>query len=412
MMHTNRNSPAAALRYLVVVQLLSMGAMEMSAPFWPLYLREMTLMSSAMLAWVSMGIYAGPLLMTMLTAPWWGRLGDQIGHKPMVIRALLALAATQLMVAFSESVTVVLLARLVQGVLGGFIATAQAYGAGLATPAQRSSLMMRLQVATAMGSVLGPWLGGVMFDRWGFWVVNLSAALVCLLCALFAMFILPFIKPAHKTINVQTAATISSSKAQHPDWQAFQGLLLGIVLVQAGKIMPQAFFAVYADQVLHANASFTGLCYGATALGLCVAAPLWARSFATRSPEQVLTRVKWITLACAATVALQAMSRVPTLFIAARLLWGVFLGALLPVFYTLLSQQAQADQQGWVLGVGNSTAKAGALLGIVGGALALGWLPVSMVFWPNAAVYLIVAVALHALQRRSNIREKVMPLSR
>lgn len=189
-------SPAVALRYLMAIQLLSMGAMEMSGPFWPLHLRELAPMSAATLAWVSMAVYAGPLLMTMLTAPWWGRLGDQTGHKPMVVRALLALAVSQLMAAWTDSVTVVLLARLIQGALGGFIATAQAYGAGLATPAQRSSLMARLQVATAMGSALGPWLGGILFDLWGFWIVNLTTALVCVLCALLAAVALPFVKPA------------------------------------------------------------------------------------------------------------------------------------------------------------------------------------------------------------------------
>ncbi|WP_343741818.1 MFS transporter [Herbaspirillum huttiense] len=399
-------SPAVALRYLMAIQLLSMGAMEMSGPFWPLHLREMAPMSAATLAWVSMAVYAGPLLMTMLTAPWWGRLGDRTGHKPMVVRALLALAVSQLMAAWTDSVTVVLLARLIQGALGGFIATAQAYGAGLATPAQRSSLMARLQVATAMGSALGPWLGGILFDLWGFWIVNLTTALVCVLCALLAAVALPFVKPAAPTDRQRASSKpVAPTAAERPALQAFQGLLLGILLVQAGKIMPQAFFAVYADQVLHANASFTGLCYGATALGLCIAAPLWARAFAALAPEQVLQRVKWITLACAATLALQSMSHVPAWFVAARLLWGVFLGALLPVFYTLLSRQADGHRQGWVLGAGNSAAKAGALLGTAAGALAMGWLPISEVFWPNAAVYLIVAAALHGLQRRSDTRE-------
>lgn len=57
------------------------------------------------------------------------------------------------------------------------------------------------------------------------------------------------------------------------------GLLLAIVLVQSGKMMPQTFFGLFAEQVLHAPAWLTGLCYGATALGICLAAPYWAKRF-------------------------------------------------------------------------------------------------------------------------------------
>ncbi|QTD46726.1 MFS transporter [Ottowia testudinis] len=376
-----------------------MGAMEMSGPFWPLHLRTLEQMSDFRFAWVSMAVYAGPMVMALCSTPWWGRMGDRIGHKPMVVRALLALAATQIIAAFAPSVIVVLIARLAQGALGGFIAAAQAYGAGLVDRPGRGSLMARLQVATALGSAFGPGLGGLLFDGWGFQVVNLVAAVVCVGCAVAAIAVLPRDKPALAAEPRPSGATTGPAGALV--WGALRGLLIGIVLVQTGKLMPQAFFAVFAQQVLQADAAYTGLCYGATALGLCVAAPMWGRWFEAMDQAAVMRRVEWIALACAATVAMQAWFVDLRIFLLARLLWGVCLGALLPVFYALLSLQASARQQGAVLGWGNSAAKAGALLGTASGALTMAWLPLKHVFWPACAIYAVAALGLRMLRLKT-----------
>ena len=65
----------------------------MGTPFWPIYLRDLGHLSPPELAAITTLVYAGPLLTALVTTPFWGRLGDRLGHRPMVLRALLALAA-------------------------------------------------------------------------------------------------------------------------------------------------------------------------------------------------------------------------------------------------------------------------------------------------------------------------------
>ncbi|MES2320034.1 MAG: MFS transporter [Pseudomonadota bacterium] len=384
---------AQALRALFLIQLVSMGAMEMTAPFWPLHLRQLGQLSPTALAWASSVAYAGPMVTAMLLAPLWGRWGDRVGHKPMLLRALVALALTQLWIAYSNDTAVILVARLVQGGLAGFIAAAQAYGGSLVGKAERGALMARLQMATAVGSILGPVLGGWLYDAFDFRTVNLSAAAICAVCAIAVWRSLPSIAARPKQSKSPIAARPVSVLTP------VLGLLLAIVLVQASKMMPQAFFGVYAEQVLRTPAWITGLCYGATALGLCIAAPLWARRFALREEGKVLREVELVCWASVAIVAVQALSVNIPVFVITRILWGVCLGALLPVFYGLLSSRADTAYQGEVLGAGNSAAKAGALLGIGIGALALGQLPMRYVFWPLVASYMITAVTLRFLRR-------------
>jgi predicted MFS family arabinose efflux permease len=269
--------------------------------------------------------------------------------------------------------------RLLQGGLAGYIAAAQAYGARLVTREARGALMAQLQAATAIGSVAGPVLGGWLFDAWGFNSVNVLAGAACLLCAALAAIVLPPVAPLPAR-----PATASARAAPLPG--AVHGLLLGIVLVQAGKMMPQTFFGLYADEVLHVSSRVTGLCYAGTALGLCAAAP-----------AQVLAQVERICWACVAIVAVQARTANIVLFVLARVLWGACLAALLPVFYGLLSREAADDEQGRVLGAGNGAAKAGALLGAGAGGLALAWVPLSAMFWTVALLYVAAAVGMRAI---------------
>jgi MFS family permease len=330
----------------------------------------------------------------MCFTPLWGRLGDRTGHKPMLLRALIALAATQLWIAAADSTVSILIARLVQGALAGFIAAAQAYGVCLVASDRRGSLMAHLQVATAIGSVIGPLAGGFIFDAFGFRWLNLIAAALCLACAVPAWRMLPAKPPL---LAPQRA---DNSPEQPFALGAVSGLLVAIVLVQTGKMMPQTFFGLFAEQVLHAPAWITGACYGATALGLCSAAPFWARRFEGQSGASVLRQVEWICWACAVIVAVQALNHQLVIFVLARVLWGVCLAALLPVFYGLLSRQTDAQHQGRVLGAGNSAAKAGALLGAGAGAATLAWTPIEHAFWPVAMVYVLAALGLHIIRRQ------------
>jgi MFS transporter, DHA1 family, staphyloferrin B biosynthesis exporter len=385
------SQPSQALRCLFFIQLLSMGAMEMSGPFWPLHLRTMAALSPQQLALASGAVYAGPMLTAMCFTPFWGRLADRHGHKPMLLRALFALAATQLWVACAGSVASLIAARLVQGALAGFIAASQAYGAVLVSADRRSHLMARLQVATALGSVGGPLAGGLLFDYIGFGTVNLVAAIVCTGCAFVALLVLP-------SMASQTSRQPPAGAESPASLAAWAGLLVAIALMQAGKMTPQVFFGIYAEKVLQVPGWISGLCYGATALGILVSAPYWGKRFEARAERQVLANAEGMTWICAMIIAVQALSSDLFVFLAMRILWGICLGALLPVFYALLSRRAERGQQGRALGMGNSAAKAGALAGFGIGSAALAWLPPAQLLWPVVVTYVVAAIGLRVLK--------------
>ncbi len=398
-----RQRSERALHWLFAIQLLSMGAMDMSGPFWPLHLRDLGGLSASALAQASALAYAGPLFTAMCFTPLWGRLADRIGHKPMVLRALVALAATQAWIALADDVVSVLAARLVQGALAGFIAAAQAYGGRLCPRDERARMVARLQVATAIGSVAGPFAGGCLYEAIGFRHINGVAAVLCGLCAVSAWVVLPAFP-----------STEARAPKRHADAHAeahtvvgrampvvMIALLLVIAAVQWARMMPQAFFGLYAEEVLQVPAWVTGLCYGVTALGLAIGAPVWARRFERMERARVLREAAWVAWVCVLLTLAQALVLPLAALFATRLAWGFALGALLPVFYALLSREASDEVQGRTFGWGNAAAKAGALVGSAMGGWALALLPVRWLMLPVAGAYALAALGVYALSRRA-----------
>ncbi|MEB0137808.1 MULTISPECIES: MFS transporter [unclassified Undibacterium] len=392
----NASAGVSTLRRLFLIQLLTIAAMEMSAPFWPLHLRQISSLSGPVLAGVSFLVYAGPLVMAICSSPFWGRLGDRRGHKLMLLRALLALALTQCWIACSDDLISIVCARLLQGALAGYITAAQAYGSVLVGPSGRAGLLTQLQQANALGSLLGPLLGAAVYGYSSFAQLNLLAALLCLLAALATLCCLPRLPPPAAAPLPTAPTTAAAVPAPTP----LALLLAAIFIVQSAKMTPQVFLALHVEQVLLAAPWLAGLCYAASALGLCLAAPLWVRRFKHASPAAILRDVECCCWACVLLLAWQALSHNLALFVLCRLLWGACLAALLPVFYSLLNHAAPTLAAGYLLGLANSAAKTGALLGLSAGALALAYLAPAWRWWLVSAEYLLCALLIHQQRRR------------
>lgn len=71
--------------------------------------------------------YVVPTLFTALSSPWWGRLADRFGKRPLLIRAQLGLAGSFLLAGFAGHAWVFFVALVLQGVLGGTFAASNAY---------------------------------------------------------------------------------------------------------------------------------------------------------------------------------------------------------------------------------------------------------------------------------------------
>jgi MFS family permease len=72
-------------------------------------------------------LYVVPTAFTALSSPFWGKLADRMGKKPLLIRAQLGLAGSFLLAGFAQSPGVFFLALALQGTLGGTFSASNAY---------------------------------------------------------------------------------------------------------------------------------------------------------------------------------------------------------------------------------------------------------------------------------------------
>lgn len=137
------------------------------------------------------GLLAGMFtLAQLISAPMWGRFSDRHGRRPTLLVALLASAVSYVVFGFADSLWLLFLSRLVQGIGGGTVGVIQAYVADSVEPAQRARALGWLSAATNLGVALGPVIGSKAValggERYGHIAPGLLAAAMCLLTMLFA----------------------------------------------------------------------------------------------------------------------------------------------------------------------------------------------------------------------------------
>lgn len=141
--------------------------------------------------WLAGAFYVVPTLLAAVSAPWWGRLADRFGKKPLLVRAQLGLAASFLLASFATSSFGFLAALVLQGVLGGTFAASNAYLTTVAsgTTLTRSLTAMQWSARAALVAApacLGMWMGAdspILMYRWLALLPLAAAALIAWLPA-------------------------------------------------------------------------------------------------------------------------------------------------------------------------------------------------------------------------------------
>jgi DHA1 family tetracycline resistance protein-like MFS transporter len=133
------------LGFGVVVPLLPFYAKSFSAEPW-----QIALIFSA----YSFGSFFGE--------PFWGRLSDRIGRKPLLVSTTAANCLCYGALAFAPDITSAFVIRLIGGLCAGNGGVVQGYIADVTPMDERAGLMARLGAAYNFGFILGPFVGGVL----------------------------------------------------------------------------------------------------------------------------------------------------------------------------------------------------------------------------------------------------------
>jgi len=125
-----------------------------------------------------------------LAGPALGALSDRIGRRPVLVLSVLGSACGYFLFGFATALWMLFAARLLDGVTGGNLSTAQAYIADVTPPSERGRAFGLIGAAFGLGFVFGPAIGGVL-SHVSLQAPAFAAGGLSLVTAAFGAFVLP-----------------------------------------------------------------------------------------------------------------------------------------------------------------------------------------------------------------------------
>jgi DHA1 family tetracycline resistance protein-like MFS transporter len=359
---------------IVFVDLVGFGLIIPLLPFYAERFAASPLQMTALFAIFS--------LMSLLTAPLWGRLSDRVGRRPVLMASMAAAALAYLGMAFATGLWMLFAARAFAGACAGNIAAAQAYIADVTPPEKRAKGMGMIGAAFGLGFIIGPVLGGVIA---GDDIATADLATPCLIAAMlsFAAFLgVAVLLPESLTRPTQTdrRGRIASAQAAfaHPGLGRLLLVFFLVILAFSGMETVFAWWAIaqfgWGPRSTAFVFFYVGLLSAAMQGGLI--GPL------TRRYGEERLMLSGLGLIALGLVLMPFAVTLPLLLAAVSAL-ALGMGATQPSINSLISRRAGAERQGEVMGVAQSAGALFAEFGrnapflwgalLVAAALATGW---------------------------------------
>lgn len=379
-------SPLAIVFTTVFLDLVGFGIV---IPLLPLYAGRFGA-GPVTVAWL-LAVYS---LMQFLFAPWWGRVSDRVGRRPVLLLGLFASAVCYLAFGLAASLPVLFAARALGGFAGANLGVAQAYVADVTSPGNRARGMGMVGAALGLGFVFGPAIGGVL-SEFGTAAPFLGAAAVTFANALIAVFRLPESLPPERRaaragglgLGDRVRALLGAETPAR-----LRTIYIASFVVTVAFAVMEGTFSLWADarwdlarQGISYLFAFVGVVGVITQGG--IVGRLVPRIGAGR------TTVVGIALIAVGLAGMALAPTFPLLFPALGIL-ALGYGMASPSLATLISHHGGPGDQGRLLGVNQSLSALGRVLGPVWGGVALAHVGLGAPFLSAAALALAAGLLL------------------
>ncbi|MBX9654772.1 MFS transporter [bacterium] len=385
---TNRR-PLMIIFLVVFIDLLGFGLV---LPLMPLYADQL----NASPATIGM-LQASFSAMQFLFSPFWGRLSDRIGRRPVLLIGLTGSVIFYSLFGWASglgNLTLMFIARIGAGIAGATISTAQAYIADSTTRERRTAGMAIIGAAFGMGFVFGPLIGALAI----YWLGENSSSIAAFpgylaagfsaVALLLAIFILPeSLKP--------------NSEASHKGWFSFGEFRIALRMPGVASLIAVFFLATFSFAVFETTIALFAKrvfdldlkhnFYLFAYFGfLLVMAQGGVRSFSKRmSPESIgFTGTVLLLIGMLGLVTASAIHSIALFYVVPVILITGF-AFLTTSSQSMISLRSRADEQGGILGLNQSTASLARILGPLVGNATFG-VQHQLPYWISAGLMVLV----------------------
>src|SRR5689334_24268137 len=179
-----KRSPLLVIFVTVFIDLVGFGIV---IPVLPFYVEGTRFNAGPRAVTLLFAIYS---VMQLVFTPILGRMSDRYGRRPVLFFSLLGTSLGFFILGFATTLWMLFAGRIIDGITGGNISTAQAYIADVTTEENRAKGMGLIGAAFGLGFILGPAIGGIL-SGWGIHVPFFFAAAMCFAYAVLLYFTLP-----------------------------------------------------------------------------------------------------------------------------------------------------------------------------------------------------------------------------
>jgi DHA1 family multidrug resistance protein-like MFS transporter len=389
-----------------VANFITATGMMSFLPFFPRHLESLGLTErSDIELWTGLVFGAAPLAAAVMT-PVWGALGDRIGRKAMVARAMFAITIFVGGMSFVTTPQGLFFMRLGQGVFSGFVAPSITLVSVSAPADKQGRITGSLQTAIALGAVIGPLLGGILAADVGMGVIFRVVAVAAALGALLVLFLAKEdagarqkVSRLERTPRALLQAAVSDLKAAFAI-RELRGVVVFLFFLQFGMGITNPLMELFVRDVLGGDspdvARVTGSLFSSMALINLFAMPWWGSYGDKVGHSKALGLCSLL-----ASLALGLHAIVPTiaLLFIVRMFLGAGMAGASPCAYGLAATELPVERRGGGMGlVFSSRTLALSLSAMCGGWLSE-WVGIRGLFVVGALVILIGLKGLSASRR-------------
>lgn len=142
---------------LLLTVFIDMICFSMIFPVLPYFVKELKL--SDIMVGVAAASFA---LMNFLFSPFWGSMSDRRGRRPVMLLSIAITFVANIILAFTNSLFLLLAARIMAGIGSANISVAQAYMADISKPEERTKNLGMVGAVFGLGFIVGPVIGGYL----------------------------------------------------------------------------------------------------------------------------------------------------------------------------------------------------------------------------------------------------------
>jgi MFS transporter, DHA1 family, tetracycline resistance protein len=346
------NRPLLVIFLTIFVNLVGFGII---VPLLPFYAERFG--ASGLTIGLLFGIFS---LCQLVASPLLGAASDRYGRRPVLIFSLAGTVLSFVMLAMAQTITMLFIARIVDGLSGGNISTARAYVADITEPKDRSRAFGIIGAAFGLGFILGPALSGLLAPV-SYTAPIWAAAAITAVATLMAVFWLP------ETVHRASAASNISLRSIGPMLRrphVRRVLAIDFVYWLAFAVF-QTTFALFVAHRFGFDAGQTGYFFAAFGvLGAIVQGAL-IRPIVGRIGDKTTFILGLICSAVGLVAA--TLTHSVTLFALALVPLALGIGFGHPTMSSMVSRVARDDEQGRVQGAASAIESLGRAIGPVWG---------------------------------------------